>query len=63
MSTYPMDIPLFSLHLVTIGLLLSYDKGDGIWGKIHWGAGMGQQLHSKVENGGRTNLHLYMIQC
>ena len=37
MSTYTMDIPLFSLYPVTIGFLLSYDKGDVIGDKIYWG--------------------------
>ena len=37
MSTYPMEIPLFLLQPETIGLLLSDDKGDGIWGKLSWG--------------------------
>ena len=37
MSTYPMEIPLFLLQPATIGLLLSDDKGDGIWGKLSWG--------------------------
>ena len=32
-----MDIPLFSLQPATIGLLLSDDKGDGIWDKLSWG--------------------------
>ena len=34
MNTYPTDIPLFYLQLVTIGLLLSDDRGDGIWEKL-----------------------------
>ena len=33
-STYPMDNPLLSLHPVTIGFLLSDDKGDGIRDKL-----------------------------
>ena len=37
MSTYPMDIPLFSLHPETIGLLLWDDKVDGIRDKLSWG--------------------------
>ena len=37
MSTYPMDIPLFSLKPEKIGLLLWDDKVDGIWYKISWG--------------------------
>ena len=48
MSTYPMDIPLFSLQNVTIGLLLSDDKVDGIRGNFHGGTGMGQHLCSKA---------------
>ena len=32
-----MDIPLFSLQTETIGLLLSDDKGYGIWDKLAWG--------------------------
>ena len=35
MSTYPMDIPLFSLYPVTVGFLLSYDKGDVIGEKLY----------------------------
>ena len=37
MSTYPVYIPLFSLQPGTIALLLSDDKGYGIWEKISWG--------------------------
>ena len=36
-STYPMEIPLFPLQLATIGLLLSYDKRDGIQDFFSWG--------------------------
>ena len=32
-----MDIPLFTLQPAAIGLLLSDDKGDGIWDKLSWG--------------------------
>ena len=34
MSTYPTEITLFTLQNATIGLLLSNDKGDGIWDKL-----------------------------
>ena len=37
MSTYPVYIPLFSLQPGTIALLLSDDKGYGIWEKNSWG--------------------------
>ena len=32
-----MEIPLFYLQPETIGLILSDDKGDGIWDKVSWG--------------------------
>ena len=41
MSTYPMDIPLFLLQPVIIGLILLDDKGDGIQDKISWGGSYG----------------------
>ena len=37
-----MDIPLLSLQPATNDLLLSYDKGDGIWEKLSWGGEYGR---------------------
>ena len=51
MGTYTTDIPLFTLQPTTIGLILSYDKGYGIWYKISWGDRYGTAALLQVRKG------------
>ena len=51
MSTYPMDIPLFSLQPEKICLILSDDKVDGIRGKLSWGDRYGTEDSLQVIKG------------
>ena len=51
MGIYPMEIPLFPLQPATIGLLLSYDKVDGIREKISSGDKYGTKALLQVRKG------------
>ena len=51
MSTYPMEIPLFTLQPAIIGLLLSDDKGDGIQEKLSLGDRYGTAAFLQVRKG------------